>query len=89
MLETIVCISLGFLATLALFVARSTRSLGNGSVPGWLHFSSGVDDCWKGCRQLFTTEEDMPFNICGFLHPVTGQWVFSQLYGLPLVWHHR
>eukprot|EP00973_Karenia_brevis_P019730 2705509-Karenia_brevis.AAC.1 len=41
-LETVVGISPEFLATLAIFVARSTRSLGYGSVPSWLHFSSGV-----------------------------------------------
>ena len=42
-----------------------------------------VEDWWKGFRQIFPTVEDMAVAIVAIQDPDTGEWLYTQLRGLP------
>ena len=54
-----------------------------GYLPSWFSIRMFVEDWWKGYRQLFPSARDKPFTIVAIQVPTTGEWLFSQLLGLP------
>ena len=69
--------------TLRAIIQRMRAMRKRGPLPKWLHFQMATEDWWKGYRQLIPALEDMAISIAAVVNPDTGEWEFTQMYGVP------
>ena len=86
--ETIVCSRPEALAMAAKAFAEMTLSFHStgpqpASLPSWFKLQAGTEDLWKGYRQNHSRAQDQGVAIATFVHPETGERVYTEILGLP------
>ena len=80
--ETMVCIPPDFAILTAKLLAMALVRT-HGSIPCWFRPVLSLEDWWKGCRQLFPTKDHLGLAVVAVQNPDSGEWLYSQLFGLP------